>query len=321
MADNTVIARYYDDESSSRLISYQSDGTSRTYEAHDGIVQEPIGVGQAVVFGVGSDATGRFEIVVWDPEADKSTVVYESDSWSEYTLSGTDFYFTAPGSAGEHCIARVDFADPLSPVDDEVVSCVDAGSDIGWLKSSGGDVSFLTRTEDDECWAVNRIHEETGEVEELAVPGCASRAVVGNELVVWNETATGGEDDGFFHTELVALGEGEPISLGDSVAGSQVFCGDWLYWLTERSSPTLEHSEIRRWRGGADVETVYISPDGDTSRSEIYSTSGPQCDGDERIFFQRLGWWSGAGDELLSAPGIDWEPQVELSSTLEQSAE
>lgn len=313
VTDQWVVARYNGDDSSTRIVTYLPDGSAATLSIDDGIVQEVIQVADSLVFGVGSDATGMFKLVAWNPSSGESTVLIEGDTWSEYALNGTDLYYTWPGQPGEHCVRVVGLDDPMNFQDDRVVTCVGPETDIGWVKSDASAVSFMTRDQGEECWRINYVDSANSEVVRIEVPGCVVRGVYGEGTPVWNEATQGEDTDTFFHTELRALSAQGAVSLGDATAGSQTWCDGALYWLTERNPPNLMHSEIRRWRAGSAVETVYVSPDGDASRSETYSTSGPQCDDSGRVFVQRLGWWPGAGDELLATPGLDWSPGVDVA--------
>lgn len=290
------------------------EGGSDSFTAEPGEnVQNIVTLGNVLVFGLGMDEPTGFRLITWEPRTGQISTLLSEDNWFEYALVEQSLYYTEGAPSGEYCLHVAEVNEDLSLTADRTISCIQDGEDLGWLRPVGTGVSFMTRGPGDDCWTLQFVDGKHSAPSTISVDGCIDRGFGDLDAAVWSEPPSQAQGGSYFHAPLYVSTDGAPISLGDSVAGSPAWCGAWLYWLTEREAGVLESSEIRRWKPGEQLQTVYVSPDGDAAGAEVYSTSAPRCGPDGHVYFARLGWWSNAGDELLTYPALSWSPQVDLA--------
>lgn len=297
-------------DTTTAVTALQPERTSTFLTDPGEIVQPILASGNVVVFGLGVDLTSEYRLIVWSPTSNRHAIIRSGKYWSQYQIIGDRLFYTWPGSDGEQCLRSVSVAQVDSPRNDRQITCSQNGASLGWLTTDGTIVSFLTKGGDDPCFSVHTLEISGQDRVTSDIDGCVSRATATTGWAAWSDPPNTSTNS-FFDTALVASSEDDHVDLGRAVAGSQVWCGRWLYWLASRFPGQLDHDQIRRWRPTTDqIQVVYESPDGNLDLAQAFSTSAPQCSSNGRISFSRVGWEPDSGVQLLTTGEFDWHPEL-----------
>jgi hypothetical protein len=108
--------------------------------------------------------------------------------------------------------------------------------------------------------------------------GCSEwEAVDARSTSVWSEID---RSDAEYATLFAgSLGKKPPVSLGRTFTGTLVSCGGWTWWRAAATySPDLS-LQLRRWKPGSVVQTLYTTP-----KADGMVMSRPECTGDTLTF-------------------------------------
>ncbi|WP_343994072.1 hypothetical protein [Nocardioides dubius] len=199
-------------------------------------------------------------------------------------LAGSLLTYTA-GAMHRRCAVTLD----LETGTHEKVMCVrHRKTGIGMPRLSEAGVVVNTQSEDgtpngcNRAW-VRRADDATATELPAQLPCAAFTGAVSSSTTVWNEQYDEDAPDvGAFY----GLDGPEVVPLGDGDAGSEIACGDWVYWTDHAG----EVGRLKRWRPGTDVEVVY------RNSKRWLLVASPRCRDDRITLLQSA---NGQGEDQL----------------------
>ena len=208
----------------------------------------------------------------------------------QISVDGHTIAWTTSLDDGRSCVRLLDVAADTTT---DVVCTSDSTEFVGWPHLRERTLTYqLGRGGADPCPALHQLDVDSDEVPE-PLPNRDCRGFQGASSAAtsaWFEFDPASGDP--FRSPVKGVLDGEIVQLGAGGAGSLTVCGGYFYWRSE----TRDHSEIRRWRPGTDVEVVYRSPE------DWFPTTLPTCSG-EWVAIDRV--YTGVGEtihEVLVTP-------------------
>lgn len=299
------------DANGEQVIATSRHGEANRYHSPDRgwLIQSVAFTTDRVLAVDANGASGEVRIVELSDQGQAVNVLWRSSYFDPGLVAvGDTFFHLQMSEDGLFCITRLGAASNsfcnadgtisrLAVVDGSLVSFVQFPVDQPNQQAACGSIYVLDLVASDPPVSTEALSS-----------GCVLAGQANGAVSAWSEVPEP-DQTGRVNYQAVQIGAhdgSEFVELGLGLAGSVTLCGDEVLWT---HSSGANPSEIRSWRPGGEVNTIYVSPDeGDGFR---YATTRPFCSNNETVYIQRAGWQAGAPDEVL-VRGLSEELFVEV---------